>query len=227
MKEIKGLIKKDLFNLVSYKNSILIIIVFICAFAYFSSNAINYIPIMIVTMIGMIAIATFSYDEQSKSDKYILSMPVNKKEIVVEKYILTILATIIGAILGYIITIIIININNNIRPENFISLDYSKLFITTISGMFGISLVEAIQIPSIYKWGAEKGRIEMFVLIFAIALIIGALGYFLTEAKVDINVEIIKNFFKQYGIITLVIIMTIMYYISYKISYNIYNKKDI
>ena len=67
----------------------------------------------------------------------------------------------------------------------------------------------------------------MFVLIFAIALIIGALGYFLTEAKVDINVEIIKNFFKQYGIITLVIIMTIMYYISYKISYNIYNKKDI
>lgn len=46
----------------------------------------------------MISLSTFSYDEMSKSNKYILTLPANRKKLVTEKYILAIGATILGGI---------------------------------------------------------------------------------------------------------------------------------
>ena len=88
MKEICGLIKKDILNLSSYKISLLVM--FVCVFAIGSAGEEmwRYIPIVMTTMLGMIALSTFSYDELAKSNEYVLSLPVNKKKIVVEKYIL-------------------------------------------------------------------------------------------------------------------------------------------
>ena len=174
MKTIKGLIKKDIFNLASYKMSLLILLICMCVMGMASSSMVNYIPIIAITMVGMIALSTFSYDDISKSNTYILSLPTNKKEIVLSKYIFIIAMIIIGGILGVIITPIVIQIMNAIHPEEIIAVDFHAIFITTLGGMFGISLVEAIQIPSIYKWGAEKGRIQMFIIIFAIKSLIAS-----------------------------------------------------
>ena len=80
---IKGLIKKDLYNLGSYKSSLIIMIIF-CAVAIIGTKAVIYGPIIICTMIGMIALSTFSYDEISKANKYILTLPTNRKELVKE-----------------------------------------------------------------------------------------------------------------------------------------------
>ena len=46
----------------------------------------------------MISLSTFNYDEISKSNKYILSLPTTRKEIVKEKFILA-----IGAGAGFLI----------------------------------------------------------------------------------------------------------------------------
>ena len=162
MNIIKGLIKKDLYNLSSYKMSLLIVIIF-CGIAIIGTGNINFGPILICTIMGMISLSTFSYDEISKSNRYILTLPTNRKEIVAEKYILAIGATIIGGIIGFILTVIVVNIMNNVRPENIINLDYESLITSVIGGIWGISLLQAIQIPSIFKWGAEKGRIKMFI----------------------------------------------------------------
>lgn len=70
----------------------------------------------------------------------------------------------IGGIIGFIITPIFAHILNNIRADNIINIDYNSLLFTTLGGLFGISLILVIQIPSIYKWGTEKGRIQMFIL---------------------------------------------------------------
>ena len=90
MKEICGLIKKDLLNLSSYKISLLVMLVCVFAIGSAGEEMWRYIPIVMTTMLGMIALSTFSYDELAKSDEYVLSLPVNKKEIVLEKYILVI-----------------------------------------------------------------------------------------------------------------------------------------
>ena len=222
---IKGLLKKDLYNLASYKASLIIIVLF-CGIAIVGTEAINWGSIIICTIVGMIALSTFSYDEIAKSNKYILTLPTNRKEIVKEKFILAIGATILGGILGLLLTIIVANVMNYIRSENMININYESLITTTIGGMFGISLIQAIQIPSIFKWGAEKGRIQMFILLFIIIVIAAGAGFLIMKANLNINMEMLENFINQFGLVLLVALMIIMYSISYVISYRIYKNKE-
>lgn len=222
---IKGLLKKDLYNLASYKVSIIIIVLF-CGIAIIGSRAVTFGPIIICTMVGMIALSTFNYDEIAKSNKYILTLPTNRKEIVKAKFILAIGSAIIGGIIGIIITIIVANIMNYIKPEDMINIDYKGLLVSTIGGMFGIALIQSIQIPSIYKWGAEKGRIQMFILVFGIVAIISGIIFFLIKMNININMGRLENILNNYGIPLLIAIIALIYLISYKISCRIYKKKE-
>lgn len=222
---IKGLLKKDFYNLSSYKTSLIIIILF-CGISIIGTETVTIVPTVICTIIGMMALSTFSYDEMSKANKYILTLPTNRKELVKEKYILAVGATIFGGIIGFVLTIIVVNIMNMIRPENIINLDYESLITTTIGGMCGIAVIQAIQIPSIYKWGAEKGRIQMFELIFIIIVIILGIGFLIMKAGININFDIIKKFISRFGLLLIGILMIIMYFISYKTSCKIYKNKE-
>ena len=222
---LKGLLKKDLYNLASYKASLIIIVLF-CGIAIVGTEAINWGSIIICTIVGMIALSTFNYDEIAKSNKYILTLPTNRKEIVKEKFILAIGATILGGILGLLLTIIVANVMNYVRPENMININYESLITTTIGGMFGISLIQAIQIPSIFKWGAEKGRIQMFILLFIIIVITAGAGFLIMKSNLNINMEMLENFINQFGLVLLVALMIVMYSISYVVSYRIYKNKE-
>lgn len=222
---IKGLIKKDLYNLSSYKSSLIIMIIF-CGIAIVGTNAVSYAPLIICTITGMIALSTFSYDEIAKSNKYILTLPTNKKEIIRSKFILAIGGTILGGVLGVLLTILLANVMNYIRPNELINLDYGELLISTVAGMWGISLVQSIQIPSIYKWGAERGRIQMFVLIFILIVAVGGIGFLALKSGIDIDLGMIESFMNEFGIILLVVLMFAMYFISYKVSYRIYRNKE-
>ncbi len=222
---IKALLKKDLYNLSTYKASLIIIILF-CGIAIIGTNAINIAPAIICGIIGMISLSTFSYDEISKANRYILTLPTNRKELVREKYILVIGTTILGGILGMVLTIIVVNIMNYLRPENIINLDYQSLIIATIGGIFAISFLQSVQIPSIYKWGAEKGRIQMFILVLIIVAILVGIYVLINKANINIDIEMINNFINKFGIMLLIISTIIMYFISYKIAYKIYKNKE-
>ena len=222
---IKGLLKKDLYNLATYKASLIIIILF-CGIAIIGTDAITIAPTVICAIVGMISLSTFSYDEMSKSNRYILTLPTNRKELVREKYILAIGATILGGLLGMLLTIIVVNIMNYLRPENIINLDYQSLIIATMGGIFGISFLQSVQIPSIYKWGAEKGRVQMFILVFILIVLVAGVGYLIMKSSFNIDLAKIENIMQQYGLILLLALMAVMYYISYKVSNKIYSKKE-
>lgn len=223
MKTIKGLIVKDILNLSHYKISLLIVIMVLIGLGVSNKDTLTYMPIMLMTAIGMIGLSTFSYDEMSKADKYLLTFPTNKKEIVKAKYILIIGMIIIGAIISIIATYGINYIVYKQEPE------IVSILTMVLGGVFGISLVECIQIPSVYKWGAEKGRIQMFVLIILIGALIGGVIFLITNAGLSIqfNANEILKFIKEFGIYILIAIIILMYFLSYKLSCKIYMKKEI
>lgn len=222
---IKGLLKKDLYNLASYKTTLMIITLF-CGIAIIGTDAIYWGSIVIGIIVGMISLSTFSYDEMAKSNRYILTLPVTRKEIVLEKYILAIGATILGSLLGFVLTLLIGNMMNYVRPDNVIDINIDTLLSTSIGGLFGVSVIQAIQIPSIFKWGAEKGRIQMFIVLFVIALIGAGVGFLIKESGLSVDIEKLENTLKSFGWIILVILSFIIYFISYKVSYKIYKNKE-
>ena len=174
-------------------------------------------------------------NEEAKEPEVILekleSVEINpeneaEKEIVKEKYILAIGATIFGGLLGILLTILVVNVMNYIRPENMINLDYKILITTALGGIFCISLLQAIQIPSVFKWGAEKGRIQMFISLFIIIAVIGGIYFLVTKFNININIEMLSDFINKFGLIILIALMIIMYFVSYKIAYKIYRNKE-
>ena len=222
---IKGLLKKDLYNLASYKTTLIIVVLF-CGMAIIGTDAIYWGSIVIGMIVGMISLSTFSYDEMAKSNRYILTLPVTRKEIVLEKYILAIGATILGSLLGFVLTLLIGNIMNYVRPDKVIDISIDTLLATTIGGFFGVSLIEAIQIPSIFKWGAEKGRIQMFIVIFVLAIIGVGVGFLIEKSGLSVDIAKLESALKNFGLIILVLLSFILYFISYKISYKIYKYKE-
>ena len=222
---IKGLLKKDLYNLASYKTTLIIIVIF-CGMAIIGTDAIYWGSVVIGIIVGMISLSTFSYDEMAKSNRYILTLPVTRKEIVLEKYILAIGATILGSLLGFVITLLIGNIMNYVRPDNVIDINIDTLLATTIGGLFGVSLIQAIQIPSIFKWGAEKGRIQMFIVLFVLALIGAGVGFLIKESGLSVDIAKLESVLKNFGLFLLILLSFIIYFISYKISYKIYKNKE-
>lgn len=222
MNKIKGLIIKDLLNLSKYKFSIIVIfIVFILCFI----KEPMIIPIMVLAMIGMIGMSTFNYDETSNSNNYLLSLPTSKKQIVLAKYIFLIGLIVLGALLSFIIIYLAsyILVHFNYVEE---VINYKDLLNPILCGGFSILLVIAIQIPSVYKWGAEKGRIQMFILIIIVIGLVLGLFYLVTKNNINVNYTDIKNFIITWGPYLLGLFLIVIYFISYKLSLKIYLNKE-
>lgn len=218
MKVIKGLIKKDLYNLTEYKQTILVMLLLMFIIKLFSDNVVQYMPIIIITAFGMLILSIFSYDEQSKSENYILTFPTNRKEIIKAKYILIIGTLVVSGLIAFCTGIVLTLLTNTVNV-----FDCRSILIITMSGIFGVALIQSIQIPSIYKWGAEKGRVQMFLLFFLIiAIVVGLITLVWNNTNINFNIE---EFFNKYGLLLLSLSVILMYYISYKIACKIYINK--
>lgn len=220
MNKIRGLIVKDLLQLKSYKKTLIVFIFVFVATSIAQENTRNILVVMITLGLGMFSIATFSYDEMAKADKYILTLPLTKKEVVMGKYILVIASTIIGSILGIVVSMVVSFVIVGKLPNIL------ELLQIAIGSIFGIGIIEAIQIPFIYKYGAEKGRIQLFIAIAILTFLFGGIIWMSEKFGVNfLDNFMINNFMKLIPIILLIAI-AIIYFVSYQISYHIYKKKE-
>ena len=168
-----------------------------------------------MTMIfGMFAIASFNYDASSKADRYILTLPLTKKEVVKAKYIFIILATFFGAFLGTVLNIVLTYITTKTL------IDLGMLLNTIFAGLLGIALVQAFQIPFIYKYGPEKGRLISIIITMSFVSLI--VGIFSAPQMTEHISETTKIFMP----ILFFLGTMIIYYISYRVSCIIYGKSE-
>ena len=77
-----------------------------------------------------------------------------------------------------------------------------------------------------YKWGAEKGRIQMFILVLIIVAILGGIYFLINKTNINVNMEIVNSFINKFGVWILIISTIVMYFVSYKIAYRVYKNKE-
>lgn len=222
MNVIKGLIVKDILQLKTYKKTLIIfILIFTLTSISGKSGVGNMLAIMLALGFGMFSMASFNYDEINKADRYILALPLIKKQIVLSKYILVICSTVIGSVLGLILGFIVSLAINKQVPN------IKELISVGLGGIFGIGIIEAIQIPCVYKWGAEKGRIQMVIATAAIALLAGGIMLIGKKTNIQIQIDNIIEKISTFLPLILIVVTIAMYYISYRVSYKIYNTKEL
>jgi ABC-2 type transport system permease protein len=165
---------------------------------------------MFTSMMTMVAVliplTAMAYDERSKWDRYALTMPISRKNMVMSRYLLGLIFLIVAFVLSMLVNIVISNMKT---AENTL----------VVLGGFstGLMLMSVI-FPLLFKFGVEKGRIFMMIVIFipvAALMMISKLGISMPDE------EIIKSVIYLSPIIGAVIFL-----ISIYVSLWIYKKKE-
>ncbi len=153
-----GLLLKDLLNLKRMLKQYLVILGVMCVWSVMMKNP-SFISMYLVLCTAMIIPSTFSYDEYAQFDKYALTMPLTRKNLVQEKYLLLLLLIGSGMALGILVSVFL----NLFIQEN-------PLELVGVGGVMGclFLVVYSIVVPLIYKLGAEKARMMMAVIYLGI-----------------------------------------------------------
>ncbi|MDO5569439.1 MAG: ABC-2 transporter permease [bacterium] len=208
---MKGLILKDLFLI---KGNIKMVLVVLLGFGIMLVNNMTSISFFLPFFSTMLCISTFSYDEYNKWDAYVICLPNGRKNSVSAKYIVTLILIIISFIISIGLVWIIPLAKETTTASNDIY--------TLIGGISGVLLMVIVMYPLLYKFGAEKGRLILFVLILAVAIIGGSL---LNNISID-SFKWLESISSSVLITSGSIILGILLYASYKLSLNIYSKKE-
>ena len=147
-----GLLKKDLY--VADKSSRLLVVLALvfCLAPGFGSLGSTY-AMMMAFMLPMNSIA---YDERCKWDRYAAMLPCRPSQIVWCKYLLSGIYT----LLGEVIILAGAAVRHIMKPG---SVDWQSIFELNLMLALVMFLVISITLPFLFRFGSEKGRLIMLV----------------------------------------------------------------
>ena len=177
-------------------------------------------PAIMYTMtvlIGMMApMASFSYDDLARWNKYAVATPAGRRGVVAGKYVFTLLSVLLAAAFSAVLVVAVLTL----KPE-LGALD-EMLIGLLICTLLPI-LIDAVILPVFIKFGSEKSRlisILIFVAVFGSIMLIGQL------AETMDGIVIPEWFFL--ALPGLMVLLTIGgYIISYFIARGIFEKKEL
>ena len=162
--------------------------------------------VMLIMLAVMIPMTALSYDEKNKWDRYALTMPLMRGTIVLSKYILNLI---------FLITAFILALLSNIVFTDIILFENIMINLSTLS--VGIIMMSFI-FPILLKYGVEKGRILMMIVIFVPTAIVVMLPKLGIPAPDPEKIEILLKFLPAAALA--------VYVVSIFVSMSIYKNKE-
>lgn len=155
---MKGLLLKDFYTLVGQMKLFLLMIAIFTLVPNFSMSG------FAIVYAAMLPITALAYDERSKWTQLAAMMPYTPAELVVSKYILG-YAMVAGA---FVLSLIAQTVMGLIKGAPIGGMDVFVVFITANIAL----LIQAANLPLIFHFGVEKGRM-LFMGIIATMVMIG------------------------------------------------------
>lgn len=206
-----SLILKDLIMLKSYAKTLIIMIGFF-ALVTFSNDA-SFLSGMIILILAMLPVTSFSFDQQSKWDLFSQTLPVSRKQLVWSKYLLGLIAIGSGVVIASLLNGVILLLKN--QPVDLLELVVANIVIAYAGILF-----LAVLIPLVYQFGVEKSRlISLAVLAVPSLLAVGLSRAGVSFAWLDSIAPALL-----FGISSLVVVLVFL--LSTFVSIRIYSKKD-
>ena len=185
---MRGLIIKDLLFLKSSWKNLIVIFIGSLMLSIALGNyllSIIVLPIMLLTS----GISTFQTDEFYNTESYTLSYPLTRKQIVLSKFIFTLVMLLISTYIGLMIyTLIYFIINPGYNGLNT-SMIKELLMLEAAS-----LIVDAIFYPIIYKYGCEKSRFVLMSIVMVLIGVFALLSIYINVFDNVINFESIILF---------------------------------
>lgn len=168
---MKGLIIKDICTLLKQMKFFLAFIVLFTIIPNFS------VATFAIVYSTMLPLTTIAYDERSKWDKLAAMMPYSAMDMVFSKYVLGYILVIATALISCFAQAIA-----GIFTHTALTSDYFASMVIIVA--FAI-IVESIELPFLVRFGAEKGR--MLIIILVVGLGVGGVSFI--QNVVDLEYE--------------------------------------
>lgn len=199
-----GLLLKDLLNLKQQVKLFAVLLIIWAAIALVSHND-SYFSGFVMIFSVMIPITSMSYDEKYHWERFALTMPLTRRDIVMAKYLLAFVSGLAGTLVSAALTLA----NRSPWPETG----------TSLLAFFGIGmLLTSVVLPFIFWLGVEKGRLIMMAAIL-IPLLLSAL---VSQLHIpDMVTPMISKV-----LLVAVLLIPVLFLLSVSISIQIMKKKD-
>ena len=210
MNNLVNLLKLQFNSLFAIKKNLIFILVFGSIFAFTQSTMITFAGAMYLMLASY---SVIFYEERSKMNYLIYSLPITIKEYIFSRYIYCLINTIIAILISLALSLII-RIVGFTDISNTMSL-YEVSLVTALIGVF----FTAVLMPATLLLGFEKGRyILIFIAVFPICF-----STALLEIIPEINIHLSPTILT----ILSVLIGIILLLVSYFITCNIFNQKEV
>lgn len=217
---MKGILIKDLRLLLQQKYFLIIMLV-VTGFLNFYSGDATFAIGYVTTICTFLAISTITYDEYDNGYSFLMTLPVQRKTFVREKYLFSLLCTgcawIIGVFIAFVCKIV--------KEGNFPILEFGMGASTIIPAVL---LMIAVMLPLEFKFGSERGKVAVFITFGVVFVAAYLISKVYSMAGLDLG-EILNSFSTLHlGVIVLfaLAVSTVLFVISCRISSNIMQKKE-
>jgi hypothetical protein len=207
---MKGLILKDIYVVLKQMKVLLLIVVLFTIMLGYTFG------VFLLLYCAMLPITTIAYDEKAKWDKYAATMPYSRRDIVLSKYLLG-----LGCMAAALIVVFIGTLVYGLFTDTVFTGDALVDLVIMLISLFCVTLIfMAVNLPIIFKWGVEKGRMIFIAGIAAFAAIIGA------SAVIENTAVFIEGFLNNYFYI-LILAGVALLGTSIPLSIKLYEKRDL
>lgn len=173
----------------------------------------------IIYIIPIFALSTIGYDEFDNGNAFLFTLPISRKEYVYEKYGFGLLLGVMAMAVAVFLSVVIAGIKKAPVSGTLMAAPF----------IFEIMVVLlAVMMPIQLKFGAEKGRVAMIVVVGSIAALIFGIVKLLKINNSDVLPLFAKLSNFNYGTIVAVttVIAAAVFLLSMKISVAVMNKKE-
>lgn len=209
---MKGLLLKDFYMALKYCRAYFFISIVFVICSIFEQNL--FLMLYPVLLAGAVPVNLISYDEKSKWNVYAEVFPYTRKEMVSAKYIVTLV------FLG--ISILLISLVQIVRMFLYDTGDwYSCLMTIGILPVLGI-FAPCVLLPTVFKFGVEKGRIVFYAVIVAVCGAVGAV----VELGMNISMFPVLSQLGSWFVLAAVALGGLLLILSWRLSVYFYQKRE-
>ena len=213
-----GLIMKDILVMRKLLKSYLLLIVIYIILAYLDFFDYSFIITFVQIILAVMPISAFAYDEQSKWDRYAMSLPLGRSKVVGARYLFVLALTLFTVAMGLAGTALLYLAHQVDPLEMFVT-----LMVSTAIGL----LLPTILLPLSYKLGAERARPYLYTVIFIPVIVVVLLSKLdLLDLSALNALEALSPAFIIGGAALLPLVGLAALFISYLISCRVAAGKD-
>lgn len=156
---MKGLLLKDWYQVRTNMKTMYLTVAFVLVIWVLSTSSAYVFPVSYAAIfLGILPVNLLTYDQSVGWVEYGRTLPVSKKTLVAEKYLVGLLCAAAAVVIGGLF-ITVISLRTGTTPD--------KDALSLLAGsVCAILLINGIMLPLYYRFGAEKARM-LYMLMFA------------------------------------------------------------